>query len=305
MASIGAHRGKLFFDFKYKGVRCKEYTKLKDTVQNRKRMETLLKKIVAEIELGLFDYAATFPNSRRAQTLAVAVEPTPPAEMTPVAAALEVPPPVKPVTPTLNEFFTLWFAEKTVEWKRSYRQKIADGYALYLKEPFGNRPVGELTKAELLQLRVSLAQVNRGAAGTLSAARINQVMSLIKQILDEAADRYDFTTPYRKIKPLRMKRSEVDPFSLEEIEQLLAHLPSDFWRAYFIVRFFTGLRTGEVDGLQWEHLDWERRQIRVRQAVVLRQVDSTKNSSSEREVQMSDWVYHTLRVLQPSFRTPP
>ena len=42
MASINAKSGLLFFDFSYKGQRCREYTKLTDTSAHRKRMETIL-----------------------------------------------------------------------------------------------------------------------------------------------------------------------------------------------------------------------------------------------------------------------
>ena len=37
------------------------------------------------------------------------------------------------------------------------------------------------------------------------------------------------------------------------------------FRHYFTVRFFTGMRTGEVDGLKWKYVDFERRLILVRE----------------------------------------
>ncbi|WP_415244174.1 Arm DNA-binding domain-containing protein [Zhongshania sp.] len=37
MASVNVRDGKLFFDFRYKGQRCIEYTKLTDTPANQKR----------------------------------------------------------------------------------------------------------------------------------------------------------------------------------------------------------------------------------------------------------------------------
>lgn len=54
MASINVRNGLLFFDFRYKGQRCRECTKLTDTSVHRKRMETILARIEAEITLGSF-----------------------------------------------------------------------------------------------------------------------------------------------------------------------------------------------------------------------------------------------------------
>ena len=57
MGSVGTRKnGALFFDFRYQGIRCREYTKLKDTVVNKKRMQKMLDKIEAEILIGSFDY---------------------------------------------------------------------------------------------------------------------------------------------------------------------------------------------------------------------------------------------------------
>ena len=56
MASIGKRpNGLLHFYFKYRGERCREYTKLKDTAENRRRMQVILDKIDAEITLDTFD----------------------------------------------------------------------------------------------------------------------------------------------------------------------------------------------------------------------------------------------------------
>ena len=63
MGSVSARSGLLYFDFRYAGQRCREYTKLEDTAANRRKMETTLKKIESDIALNTFDYARYFPGS--------------------------------------------------------------------------------------------------------------------------------------------------------------------------------------------------------------------------------------------------
>ncbi len=55
-------------------------------------------------------------------------------------------------------------------------------------------------------------------------------------MLNEAADRYEFTSPWRNIKALKVGRTEVDPFNLQEVEQVIAHVPEDY-KTYYITRF--------------------------------------------------------------------
>jgi integrase len=57
--------GVLYYDFFYKGVRCKEYTRMSDTPGNRQRMEKTAQIIANEIELGTFDYLRHFSNGSR------------------------------------------------------------------------------------------------------------------------------------------------------------------------------------------------------------------------------------------------
>ena len=58
MGSIRArgNPGKLFIDFRYRGVRCREQTLMDDNPSNRRKLQSLLDRIEAEITLGSFDY---------------------------------------------------------------------------------------------------------------------------------------------------------------------------------------------------------------------------------------------------------
>ena len=70
MGNVREKRGKLFFDFRYQGVRCREYTKLRDTPSNRKRMQKILDQIEQAIVTGTFQYADFFPGSKLVQRFA-------------------------------------------------------------------------------------------------------------------------------------------------------------------------------------------------------------------------------------------
>jgi integrase len=77
------------------------------------------------------------------------------------------------------------------------------------------------------------------------------------------------------------------------VQQILATVRADF-HDYYTVRFFTGMRTGEIDGLKWKYIDLERRLILVRETIVDGEEDTTKTDGSQRDIQMNEAVYQAL-----------
>ena len=55
-------------------------------------------------------------------------------------------------------------------------------------------------------------------------------------------------------------------YEVAEAERLLAHTPRE-WRAVLAVALFTGMRQGELLGLQWGDIDWASNRIYVRRTL--------------------------------------
>jgi integrase len=91
-----------------------------------------------------------------------------------------------------------------------------------------------------------------------------------------------------------MKRSEVMPFTMQEVQLLITTIRADF-RSYIKTRVFTGMRTGEVNGLKWKYVDFDRRLIYVRESIVLGEEDELKTDGSMRDIQMSQIVFDALK----------
>ncbi len=307
MPSIRKHdmSGKLFFDFRYRGQRCREYTDVPDTPANRKRLQKVLDRVEAEISAGTFDYRRYFPNSKMAAKFDAVGQPVasrPVLQASGVISSdIAADVPAASNTPTFEEFAKTWVSENEVGWRRSHRRTIDDILRTHLLPAFGEKAVGHIIKSEILAFRSTLAKVPGRKADTLSAKRINAIMAPLRQILNEAADRFEFNTPYRNIKPLKMVRIDITPFSLDEVKLILATVRADF-KEYYTVRFFTGMRTGEIDGLKWKYVDFERRLILVRETVVLGEEDTTKTDGSQREIEMNEAVYQALRNQEKATR---
>ena len=294
MASIQVRQetGCLIVDFYFGGVRCREQTTLKDNPANRKRLQKLLDRIESEIEAGTFEYRRFFPNSKVAAKFDAGSQ-TNYSESAAGATGLNSK--AAPSTPLFKDFAEIWYQEKVIEWRNSYKATIRNTLDINLIPYFGEKEVGQITKANILAYRAELGKVNaRGKQTNLSTARINKMLNPLRQILNEAADRFDFRTPFSTIKQLKVKRSDVFPFKLDEVKEILKTVRADF-RNYFILRFFTGMRTGEIDGLQWKYVDFDHRLILVRETVVNGEEEYTKTDSSQRDIKMSQVVFDALK----------
>lgn len=276
--------GKLYLDFMFAGHRCREQTALSDTPANRKKAEALLQRVQAKILLGELNYAEFFPGSGNI------------AKVQPAESILAVAGGSKPIdTPLFADFADLWFDENKIQWRGSHTKNVDSILNSSLKPIFKGKHVSEITKPDILKARNKMAKrPGRGPSRLMSAKSINNHMNILRMVMTEAADRYDFTNPYRNIKPLRLQRVHIEPFSLSEVETILRTVREDY-RNYYLVRFYTGMRTGEIDGLKWEYVDFERREILVRETLIAGETEYTKTDGSQREIPMFGPVYEALK----------
>jgi len=305
MAKVRARpeSGMLYLDFFYRGVRCREQTTLPDTVENRRRVQSLMNRISKEIKQGLFDYATTFPGSPRAAQFAGPAATF--CSLVPTAAGGNSPAsvPALPDTPTFSEFSVTWRKEMAPQWRRQHRNSVDASFKAHLLAEFGERPVGSITKADVLSFRAKLAELPGRSSPRLSPATVNRHMGLLRQCLTEASERFGTPDAFKGVKRLKGRRSDVMPFSLEEVERIRNTIRPDF-RNYVTCRFFTGMRTGEINGLKWKYIDFEREIIRVREVYSAGEAEEDgKTESSLRDIPMLPMVKEALE-LQWEQRNP-
>ena len=287
----------LYFDFQYRGIRCKELTKLKASNVNQFRLEAVMRSIQKEIDAQTFSYRKYFPHSKRADLFESVVPGITPATKDELVAGAQVAAEAMKQSgkkfatvniddmPNFSEFADLWFIERKIDWKRSTQGKVNNILVKHLMPRFRGRRVHEISKADILSYRGVLAKANDDGK-QLSAARINGILNILRQILTEAADRHEFVTGFRSIKPLRIPKTKIEPFSLKEVGKILEAASVEY-QPYLTIAFFTGMRTSELLGLTWNCIDLDRAQLTITQAWVDGELDSTKTAESERTIDLS------------------
>ncbi|MDP9129642.1 MAG: DUF3596 domain-containing protein [Candidatus Binatota bacterium] len=209
MGSVRVHPKKntLFFDFRYQGKRCREYTCLTNNEANIKRLQRVLAKLERQIADGTFAYEATFKS----------VSTKPSQEHAGSIVALDVRSPDNAVDsgqalPCFREFVEHWVTEHAVEWRRSHLRTLRSTVHGHLIPWFGDQRVDRITRETVLAFRNNLAaKPGRKPGSRLSSKRINSIVALVKQVLDAAAERYRFEIPVVGIKRLKVRRTDVQP----------------------------------------------------------------------------------------------
>lgn len=264
--------GYLYFDFHYQGRRCKEYTEMKDTPENRKLMDDAMRRIESEIRLGTFDYSKYFPESKLAGRF----------ESPQVGGGI-----------TFEEYAHKWYKNNMISWKPSVRKDFDSTMSCHLIPYFKDKAISDITKPMIKEFRTSLAALP-GRDGSMSNKRINNIISVLRLIINEAAEDMECTSPFINFRPLPIKKPDIMPFALDEVFLFIDAVPNDF-RNYYTVRFFTGMRTAEVDGLKWKYVDFKNKKIQVRETWQNGQWVSPKTESSVRDIDMSRIVEEALQ----------
>lgn len=245
--------------FSYQGKQQKETlfldnAPLAPTPKNAKYAQRVANEIVEHIKSGTFNYAEYFPHSPRAQKSQVG---------------------------TVGEFLDIWFAQADL------KKSTATGYRRMI-EKFWKPEVGHIRIDKLRHSNITTALKKKGE---LSGKTRNNYLSVLSKALELAVhDELIEKNPCGKIEAASWQKRQVDPFTQSEAEAILAHIrekyPQQAWNL-FEFWFFTGMRTGELIGLEWDDVDLRSQTVLVRQSFVTDQMEDTTKTSKPRTVNLN------------------
>jgi len=114
-------------------------------------------------------------------------------------------------------------------------------------------------------------------------------------------------TTSRTIRPNTLNAPSAEPvievLSPDEVKMLLANTGIHY-RLAFLTCLMTGLRAGELWGLRWSDIDWEKSQIFVRQSLWRGKFQTPKTSYSVRKIDVPDMLIRELRNGKKFLQTP-
>ncbi|OGP68423.1 MAG: hypothetical protein A2W27_11045 [Deltaproteobacteria bacterium RBG_16_44_11] len=214
-----------------------------------------------------------------------------------------------PRPPTLKEYIDGWrdgAGEKKIGWYEkvavlSLKHSTYCSYRLiidlHLIPAFGSKPINEITPGMTSDL---ICQKIKDGLRSSTARNIKNCLSAIMRHAVNP-DRLITSNPALNVpipkpedeRPLK----EPDPFTWEE----RAKIESTFKKAcpkhhaLVVCDFRTGLRIGELIGLQWPDMDFSQKLILVQRNITRGKITTPKSRSSRRYVRMTSYLVEILK----------
>lgn len=137
----------------------------------------------------------------------------------------------------------------------------------------------------------------------LSPKTIGNVIVILKEVFKHAVQWGHLdTNPAQYAERPRGEDKEIEVLTPEEIRRLL-DAQEEPLRTLLLTAVLTGVRQGELFGLQWEDIDFKGHQIHVRRALWHGKLGTPKSKRSRRAIDMPPTLEDALRRLSTQKRS--
>ena len=145
--------------------------------------------------------------------------------------------------------FAATYIERCISVLKSAKTE-RDRVNFWVRE-FGNRPIGQITLAELQDWQARKRQINKPAT-------VNRILCRLRHLLNKAVEWQLLSeSPMRRLKFLRENNARLRYLSLEECDRLITACIAPHLKAIVTVALHTGMRSGEIRNLNWRDLDFD------------------------------------------------
>lgn len=162
-----------------------------------------------------------------------------------------------------------------------------------LVEFFGDKPIRSITTRDCERHIADL--VDRGCSPYTVRKSLTRLRQILKRAVRDGLVTWNVAEDVTNKPRGELRQKEIVVLDKEQIVHFIELAPEDA-KAMFTVWFATGLRFGELAGLQWDAIDWSNSQLLVRAQVLDGKIlPKLKSKTSRRSVPLSSGVMELLR----------
>lgn len=208
----------------------------------------------------------------------------------------------KPITSpdmTVDEWFEFWQAELLQGLSPNTKRNYRDRYEHNIKPVMGDM---RLTDVKPMHCKIVLNRMEKDYAGsTIRQAYITMGTMLKSAKMNHMIDSHPMDG-IRYTKPVRAV-DDIHFLTVEEQQKFLEATKSTHNFYQYALILDTGLRTGEMIGLTWDAIDWEKRTLTVNKTLEYRhkqghwRAGPPKTASSYRTIPLTDRAYDILKAV--------
>lgn len=208
------------------------------------------------------------------------------------------------------------FGQFVKEWEEKYaREHLSPGtleaYKLHLKNhilpEFGNLSLDKIKPIHIVGFLSDLKKHTIKNGNRLSAGTIAYIYRVLRNVLERAVEwKLIKENPAASVRrPADKKEREISVYSEEEVEKLFLSAQNELphWRMFITLALATGLRRGELLGLEWKHVDFQTGTIRIEQSLSRGEkgkpmLKDPKSKHSIREISLPSSVIEELKAYR-------
>jgi integrase len=272
---------KLWMDFYYLGERVRESTRLEDTPENRIEVRRNLDLVVAEIENGVFEFAKTFPDSKKKSRFTYLEGKTWRK---------------RPEEVLFGEYASKWMEEMRPGMSENKVRDYLCPLNNHLLPYFGDVPFSEIKPVLIRKFLAHLNSKKNRYGNPLAAKSIRNYVIPLRVIIRDAIDEFswsDLRDPFLGLKLPTVQRRRFRPFSTDEWFVVMEHM-LPWYRSYFEFAVQTGIRPSEQVALKWSAIDDRFVHIELSR---VRNVEKA-NLKTELSVRSIDLKSHMVKTLE-------
>jgi len=164
-----------------------------------------------------------------------------------------------PSKTTVKQWLETWLTEYTSDVKDTTRTSYRQHMNNHIIPALGAEKLSELTPAGCQKFINDLSREKK-----LSPKTVKNVHGVLHNALKQAV-RLGYTrmNPAEGSTLPRIEKAKIEPLDAPEIKQLLEVLGDDLYSTIIKIDLFTGMRSGEILGLQWSCVDFNKGIIHI------------------------------------------
>jgi len=208
----------------------------------------------------------------------------------------------RPRVPTFKEYANQWlesYGATAIKYStlESYKNELRN----HILPVFGSKALDEITRADVK--RYLYEEQKKGLSGATVRKHLAYFGNIINHAIDDEIIKVNPAQKLSKLIPRKDRRADINPLNKEEIQALLDTVQELYPRHYpfFLCAARTGMRLGELLGLEWGAVDFFGRFIEVRQAFSRHRLTDPKNKRI-RKIDMSMQLLTVLKAHKNAMR---
>lgn len=183
--------------------------------------------------------------------------------------------------PTVEEYAKISFELHSHHRKLTTASDYESSLRLHINPHFADKRIDRIKPSDIALWQNMLLD-------KLSPRRVRNIRAVFNMFFQDALrDGIIDKNPLTMVKVPKIEKVEVKPFTLDEMMKIIQSAEGDI-QSFVALGFLTGMRSGEMIGLGWEDIDFDRGEISIKRTIKMGKTSTPKTKSSVRTIDILD-----------------